>query len=65
MKTYSSRATTNIIFENLRSLNEQIALTQCNSKTAICIDATGSMSAVFPKVIQVVNGAMPDIYKAI
>lgn len=35
------------------------------SKTAICIDATASMNDVFPKLIQVIQGAIPDIYEVI
>jgi len=35
------------------------------SNTVICIDGTSSMSPVFDKVKQVINGAIPDIYKAI
>lgn len=36
-----------------------------NLKTAICVDGTGTMGDSLPKVIQVINNALPDIYKII
>ena len=65
MGLYSSGTTVDKIFLNIKELNHEAETTIYNSKTAIAIDATGSMSAVLPKVIQVVQGAIPDIYKTI
>ena len=64
---YSSGATTDKIFKNLLKLNYQqpLVLRKATCKFTICIDATGSMGAVFPKVIQVALNAMPDIYQTI
>lgn len=32
-----------------------------NSKTAICIDGTGSMSSTFDKIVAVIQNAIPAI----
>ena len=65
MKLYSAGSTVDKIFQNIKELNHEPPIMSYNSKTAICIDATGSMGSVLPKVIQVVQGAIPDIYKTI
>ena len=65
MKLYSAGSTVDQIFQNIKELNHEPPIMSYNSKTAICIDATGSMGSVLPKVIQVVQGAIPDIYKTI
>ena len=51
--------------KNLLILNEEPELSCIRSRTAICIDGTGSMSLVFNKVKQVVSGAIPDIFEAL
>jgi urease accessory protein UreH len=65
MKLYSEGRSTKDIFNKIKELNHEAPMAFYNSRTAICVDATGSMSVVFPKVIQVLQNAMPDIYQAI
>ncbi len=65
MDLYSAGTKVDAILQNIQKLNYETPLTKCASKTAICIDATSSMADVLPKVIQVINGALPDIYKII
>jgi hypothetical protein len=65
MKYYSSGTTIEMIFEIINELNHEPSIMSYNLKTAICIDATGSMAAVLPKVIEVVKDAIPEIYKTI
>lgn len=53
------------ILQNIQKLNIELPLTKKISKTAICIDGTISMQIVLPKVLQVIDNALPDIYKII
>ncbi len=45
---YTSSPGMENVLKNLYDLNVQPEIKRANSKTAICIDGTGSMSAVFP-----------------
>ena len=45
---YTSSPKLENVLNNLYNLNVQPEIKKANSKTAICIDGTGSMSAVFP-----------------
>ncbi len=62
---YTSNPKLESVLSNLFNLNVQPEIKKANSKTAICIDGTGSMSDVFPKVVEVVKNAIPDIYEVI
>jgi hypothetical protein len=53
------------IFQNIQKLNHELPIMKKNLKTAICVDGTVTMGNSLPKVIQVINNALPDIYKII
>lgn len=59
---YTSNPALDKVLRNLYNLNVQPEIKRANSKTAICIDGTVSMAEVFPRVVTVVQNAIPDIY---